>query len=55
METFVPIASCLVTGHHWKERDSVLFVSSLQVLMYIDKIPPEMIEKIYNSIIFLIS
>jgi len=37
---FVPIASCPVTGHHWKEPDSMLFSPPLLVFLYIDKIPP---------------
>lgn len=35
---FVPIASHSVTGHHWKEHDSVLFAPSLQLSIHIDKI-----------------
>ena len=37
----VPIASGPVTGHDQKEPGSILFVPSLQVLLYIDEIPPE--------------
>jgi len=35
----VPIASGPGTRHHWKEPGSVLFALSLQVFIYIDKIP----------------
>jgi len=34
-------ASGSVTGHHWKEPGSVCFTPSLQVFIYIDKIPTE--------------
>ena len=36
---WVPIASCPVTGYHWKEPGSILFAPSLQVFVYIGKIP----------------
>jgi len=38
---FVPTTSCPVTGHHWKAPGSVVLAPSLQVFIYIDKIPPE--------------
>ena len=38
---FVPIASCPVTGHLWKEAGSVFLSPSLQIFMYTDKFPPE--------------
>ena len=38
---FVPIVSGPVAGHHCKEPGSAFFTSSLHVLIYIDKIPPE--------------
>ena len=38
---FVPTAPGPVTGHHCKEPSSILFAPSLQVLICIDKIPPE--------------
>lgn len=31
-------ASGPVPGHHWKEPDSILFMPSLQVFVYNDKI-----------------
>ena len=37
----VSIVSCHVTGHHYKEPGSVLFALSLQVFVYIGKIPLE--------------
>ena len=39
MFRFVPTASGLVTGHHWKEPGSVFFAPSLQVFIYVDMIP----------------
>jgi len=39
---FMPIASCPVSGHHWKERGCILFVPRyLQVCMYVDDVPSE--------------
>jgi len=38
---FVPIASGLVTGHHWEEPGCIFFTPCLQVFIYIDKIPAE--------------
>lgn len=35
---FVPIASGPVTGHLWKELDSVVFISSLQMFVHVDGI-----------------
>lgn len=35
---FVPIASSPVTGHHWNEPGSVLWVPSVQGLIHIGKI-----------------
>ena len=40
MFQLVPIASGPFTKHHWKEPGSALFASSLQVLLYIDEMPP---------------
>jgi len=37
---FVPVASCLVTRHHWKESGSVLFALSLQVCIHVDETSP---------------
>ena len=37
---FVPIDSCPVTRHHSKESGSVFFAPSLQVFIYINRIPP---------------
>ena len=36
---FLPIASGPVTGHHWKEPGSILFAPSLEIFIYIGKIP----------------
>lgn len=38
---FVPIASSSAAAHCWKKPDSVLFVLSLQVFIYIGKMSPE--------------
>lgn len=38
---FVPIASGPVTGHCWKNLDSIFSILSLQVFVHIDKIAPE--------------
>ena len=38
---FVPIASALITGHHRKEPGSILFTPSIQLFIYIDKVPPK--------------
>ena len=46
---FVPIASGLVTGHHWKEPGSVLFAPSFQVSIYIDEIPLSLLFSRLNS------
>jgi len=35
---FVPIASCPVTGHCWKEPGSVLCAPSLQLFVYVDEV-----------------
>jgi len=38
---FVPVAPGPITGYHWTEPSSVLYVSSLQVFIYFDENPPE--------------
>lgn len=38
---FVPTASWPDTWHHFKEPCSIIFAFSLQVLVHIDKLPPE--------------
>jgi len=38
---FVPIASCSVTEHSWKEPGSIFFVLCLQVFIDTDQILPE--------------
>ena len=38
---FVPIASGSVTGNQWKEPGSILFAPSIQVFIFINKIPPQ--------------
>ena len=42
MFPFVPIASWPVTGHHWKQPDSIFFAPSLQPFIYIDEVPLEL-------------
>lgn len=39
MFQFVPIDSCPTTGHHWEESGYIFFTPSLQVFIYINKIP----------------
>lgn len=34
---FVPIDSCIITKHHWKEPVSATFIPSLQVFIHIDE------------------
>lgn len=38
---FVPISSCLVTGHYWKEPHSIFFTPFLWIFGHTDDIPPE--------------
>ena len=38
---FVPVVSCPVTGNHWEESGSLLFIPSLQVFIHIGKISSE--------------
>ncbi|KAK4829959.1 hypothetical protein QYF61_008090 [Mycteria americana] len=45
----VPIASCPLTGHYWKEPGSVLFKSSLQVFIHMHKIPLSLLFCMLNS------
>lgn len=47
----VPMASCLGTGHHWKETGSILFAPSLQIFMDtdIDEIPLSLLSSMLNS------
>lgn len=40
---FVPLASCPVTGHNWKEPNSILFAPSFQVFIHNDKIPLDLL------------
>lgn len=42
MFLFVPVASDLVIGHHWKEPDSVLLALFLWVFIQSGKIPPQL-------------
>lgn len=41
MLQLVPIVSCPVTEHHWKDPGYILFSSSLQVFIYMGEMPPE--------------
>lgn len=40
---FVPIASCPVTGHHWKDLGCIFFIPFHQVFTHIDKIHPRLL------------
>lgn len=49
MFQFVSIACCLLTKHHWKETRSVLYSTSLQVFVNLDKISPSLLFSRLNS------
>lgn len=40
--SFPSIGSCPVTRQHWKGTISTFFTLCLQILKYIDKMPPEL-------------
>lgn len=46
---FMSTASCPIIGHHQKEPESKLFAFSIQVFIYIDKIPPEPLHQAEQS------
>lgn len=39
-----------VTGHLGEDPDSILFAPSLQVFLYIDKIPPELLSSLVGKV-----